>query len=45
MIDVAGAKGLNTVKLTEEMIGAKGVLYYQLDASEHTATRRMVIMD
>jgi hypothetical protein len=39
------AKGLNTVTLQKSDIGISGVLYYQLDSGEFTATKKMIIVD
>jgi uncharacterized protein YbjQ (UPF0145 family) len=38
-------KGMNEMKLKREDVGANGVIYYQLDATNHTATKRMVIIE
>ncbi|MBP8725908.1 MAG: T9SS type A sorting domain-containing protein, partial [Saprospiraceae bacterium] len=43
--DAQGVKGLNTIKVQRTDFNAGGVLYYQLDAANHTATRRMVVID
>ncbi|MBK9221390.1 MAG: HYR domain-containing protein [Saprospiraceae bacterium] len=43
--ELTGVKGLNTVKVQKAELNAGGVLYYQLDAADHTATKRMVVMD
>lgn len=37
------AKGLNTVKV--ENLSASGVLYYQLDSNDFTATKKMVVIE
>jgi len=39
--DVQGIKGMNTIRITKDDVDASGVLYYQLDAADHTATKRM----
>ena len=38
-------KGINTVQLTRENLGASGVLYYQLKAGEYTDTKAMLLVD
>ncbi|MBK9107884.1 MAG: T9SS type A sorting domain-containing protein [Saprospiraceae bacterium] len=43
--ETQGTKGLNTIKVQKSELNASGVLYYQLDATNHTATKRMVILD
>ncbi|MBK6544023.1 MAG: HYR domain-containing protein [Saprospiraceae bacterium] len=43
--ELTGVKGLNTVKVQKAELNAGGVLYYQLDAADHTATKRMVVID
>ncbi|MBK9721361.1 MAG: T9SS type A sorting domain-containing protein [Saprospiraceae bacterium] len=43
--ELTGVKGLNTVKVQKAELNAGGVLYYQLDATDHTATKRMVVID
>ncbi|MBV6471834.1 MAG: hypothetical protein JPMHGGIA_00084 [Saprospiraceae bacterium] len=43
--DAQGVKGLNTIKVQRTDFNAGGVLYYQLDAANHTATRRMAVID
>jgi hypothetical protein len=41
----AGAKGLNTISVKKSELNASGVMYYQLDAADHTATKRMVVIE
>ncbi|HFA50819.1 MAG TPA: HYR domain-containing protein [Bacteroidetes bacterium] len=36
------AKGYNEITISEDELGSAGVLFYQLETQEHTATRRMV---
>ncbi|MEP7196438.1 MAG: HYR domain-containing protein [Saprospiraceae bacterium] len=43
--DVKGQKGLNTYNVNKSDLNASGVLYYQLDAANNTATKRMVIIE
>jgi hypothetical protein len=43
--EMQGVKGLNTFKVQKADLNAGGVLYYQLDAADHTATKRMVVID
>ena len=38
-------KGLNTINLTKSDIGAAGVLYYQIESGEFTATKKMVVIE
>ena len=39
------AKGYNEVQLNKAELSATGVLYYRLDATEYTATRKMIVID
>jgi hypothetical protein len=43
--EMQGAKGMNTIKVQKSELNASGVLYYQLDAADHTATKRMVVIE
>lgn len=43
--ELQGQKGMNSIKLLQQDLNATGVLYYQLDASNHTATKRMVVIE
>ena len=43
--ELAGQKGLNSYKITKSELSVSGVLYYQLDAADHTATKRMVVIE
>ena len=43
--EMQGAKGMNTFKVQKSDLNAAGVLYYQLDAANHTATKRMVVIE
>lgn len=43
--EINGSKGLNTKTINKAELNASGVMYYQLDAKDHTATKRMVIME
>jgi len=38
-------KGLNTVKVNRSDLNGAGMYYYQLDSGNHTATKRMVIIE
>ncbi len=38
-------KGLNVIHLKREAFDASGILYYQLDAPGHTATRKMILIN
>ena len=39
------AKGYNHVTFDRSELGASGVLYYQLDTEDNTATRKMILID
>jgi hypothetical protein len=39
------AKGYNTITVSSKDIPSVGVLYYRLDASEYTATKKMIIIE
>ena len=39
------AKGYNTVSLNANELGATGVLYYQLEAADNVATKKMIIIE
>ncbi|MBK9641378.1 MAG: T9SS type A sorting domain-containing protein [Saprospiraceae bacterium] len=41
--ELKGQKGLNTIQLKRDDLNADGILYYQLDADDHTATKRMIL--
>jgi len=43
--NLTGVKGLNTYNVNKSDIGTSGVLYYQLDAANNTATKRMVVIE
>jgi hypothetical protein len=43
--NLRGQKGLNSYQISKGDLGTSGVLYYQLDAANHTATRRMVVIE
>ena len=43
--DLDGAKGFNEVSLKRSELGSTGVMYYQLDAEDFTATKRMIIIE
>ena len=42
--EIQGQKGLNTQKIERSELNGGGVLYYQLDATNHTATKRMIMV-
>ena len=44
VIDGEFTKGYNEVSLNRNDIPAAGTLYYQLDAGEHSATKKMIIV-
>ncbi|HRG66662.1 MAG TPA: T9SS type A sorting domain-containing protein, partial [Saprospiraceae bacterium] len=39
------AAGINTITLDKAQLGQSGVLYYQLEAGEFNATRKMVVIE
>jgi len=43
--EVSGNKGYNEIELSKAQLNGAGVLYYQLDAADFTATKRMVLID
>ena len=42
--DQESVKGYNTISVSSKDIPSVGVLYYRLDASEYTATKKMIII-
>ena len=45
IIEVDGAKGYNEIEVKRIDLKAAGVLYYQLDTEDFTATKRMILID
>jgi hypothetical protein len=45
MYDMIGNKGMNSIKINRSDLNVSGVLYYQLDAQNHTATKQMILMN
>ena len=43
--EIEGLKGLNTKVINKSELNGNGVIYYQLDAANYTATKRMVIIE
>ena len=43
--EMKGQKGLNHQQISKGDLNATGVLYYQLDAADHTATRKMISVE
>ena len=43
--NVKGEKGLNTVSVNHNDLSTSGMFYYQLDAANQTATKRMIILE
>ncbi|MBK9720932.1 MAG: T9SS type A sorting domain-containing protein [Saprospiraceae bacterium] len=43
--EFVGQKGLNSMRLDRSDLNVSGVLYYQLDAANHTATKQMILLD
>jgi subtilisin-like proprotein convertase family protein len=39
------AKGMNTVTLSSNAFNTSGVLYYQLESGEYTATKKMIVLE
>ena len=39
------AKGYNQIYLDRKTLGARGVLYYQLEAGEYIANKKMIVLD
>ena len=37
--------GYNEVRVTSTDLGTTGVLYYQLDTDEYTATKKMIVVE
>ena len=44
-VEVEGVKGYNTVELNRGQLSATGVLYYQVETANHTATMKMILVD
>jgi Dockerin type I domain len=42
---VDGKAGLNQVSINKSELKTNGILYYRLETAEHTATKKMVILD
>ncbi len=42
---VNATKGYNTIELSKSELGASGVLYYQFDSGDFTATKKMIIIE
>ena len=45
LVEVDGAKGYNSVELNRSQLDATGVLYYQVETADHTATLKMILVD
>jgi hypothetical protein len=45
VIEGSYAAGYNEVKVNRKDLAATGVMYYRLDASDFTATKKMVVID
>jgi hypothetical protein len=45
LIEGSYAQGYNEVKVNRKDLAATGVMYYRLDASDFTATKKMVVID
>ena len=43
--EIEGVKGMNTQVINKSDLNGNGVIYYQLDAANYTATKRMVVID
>jgi len=44
-VEVEGVKGYNSVELNRSELSARGVLYYQVETANHTATMKMILID
>jgi hypothetical protein len=42
--EIDGQSGMNEVRIQSDELTSSGVLYYQLDTKNHTATKRMVVL-
>ncbi|HRI01899.1 MAG TPA: cohesin domain-containing protein [Saprospiraceae bacterium] len=42
---IKGQKGMNSVTIAKEELQGAGMYYYQLDAAQYSATKRMIIME
>ena len=42
--EIDGQAGMNEVRIQSDELTSSGVLYYQLDTKNHTATKRMVVL-
>jgi hypothetical protein len=45
LIEMDAVKGFNSVNVSREGINATGVLYYQLESADNTATKKMILVD
>ena len=45
MMELEGVKGYNSIEMNRAKLGNKGVLYYQLETANHTATKKMILVD
>jgi hypothetical protein len=45
LIEGSYAQGYNEVKINRKDLASSGVMYYRLDASDFTATKKMVVID
>jgi hypothetical protein len=45
MIEGSYAQGYNEIKVNRKDLAATGVMYYRLDATDFTATKKMVVID
>ena len=43
--ELNGSKGINSLKIEKADLNVSGILYYQLDAQNHTATKQMILMN
>ena len=43
--EIEGLKGLNTKVINKSELNGNGVIYYQLDAANYTATKRMIVIE
>ncbi|HEX5624643.1 MAG TPA: T9SS type A sorting domain-containing protein, partial [Saprospiraceae bacterium] len=43
--EIQGQKGMNTITVDRADLKGSGMYYYQLDSGDHTATKRMIIIE
>ena len=43
--DLEAEKGYNETRITRSELGSSGILYYQLESGEFTATKKMIVIE